>query len=231
MAKKYKHIPSGVIVNEVIITGRSSGYGYRTEEGYDIPSWIVSGSDWEEVVERTWVTRERNDRKETTSVLRIIDDVVFNIGDKFKDKHSSLTHTIRGFLETENSRMLAISTSGSGCNLLEITKINDTLFTTHDGVAVTQPNLEVYSVCTKGGWDTSDKTSYQRNGGFAKNGTMFTENSVWKHFHSREARNEYLINNKPTQSFNDVRKACEGKDFVEVEWLISKLKANIRIDV
>ena len=202
MAKKYKHIPSGVIVNEVIITGRSSGYGYRTEEGYDIPSWIVSGSDWEEVVEKSWVVKEHDYLMGLAmiSIVRLKDGEVFKVGDKIKEG------VIVEFYIRDGGDLWCCTDSKNqyGC-VIELAQKEETLlFTTEDGYNVYQPNLEVYSVLTKGSWDTSDKTTYQRNGGFAKNGTMFTENSVWKHFHSKEKRDEYILNNKPCLSFRDV---------------------------
>ena len=46
MSKKYKHVPSGIEAKEYIADSQVS---YQTTKGEWLPSWIVQGSDWEEV--------------------------------------------------------------------------------------------------------------------------------------------------------------------------------------
>lgn len=63
-------------------------------------------------------------------------------------------------------------------------------------------NLEVYSVLTKSGWDERI-TTYDKYGR-ALNGTAFTPESPWKHFYNKNAREEYVLMNRPCLSLNDI---------------------------
>jgi len=73
-----------------------------------------------------------------------------------------------------------------------------------DGVELFEEPEYVYSVLTKGLWPMERNYFYNYQ----------YKSPEWKHFVTKEARQEYIDNNKPKYSLNDFRKIIKEMGFL-----------------
>lgn len=79
------------------------------------------------------------------------------------------------------------------------------MFTTEDGVEITDDNLEIYSVCPKSSWETMVITYKQLNWRKKRTDGYSKAFISWKHFYSKEKRAQYIFENKPCLSLADLK--------------------------
>lgn len=90
------------------------------------------------------------------------------------------------------------------------------VFVSEDGVELFEEPEYVYSVLTKGLWPMERNYFYNHK----------YKSPEWKHFVTKEARQEYIDNNKPKYSLADIKKAYEeafDETFTEIEIELKKL--------
>jgi len=132
------------------------------------------------------------------SVKRLSDGEIFTVGDDYGSSK------IEGFkIDTEfNGGLCAISHKGSSLSsLYSLEKVKQPLFTTEDGVEITDEKQTLYAVLTKAQWETREDTVKRM-----KERSSFSTplNPAWKYFSTDEVRLHYIIRNKPSLSWNDV---------------------------
>ena len=159
------------------------------------------------------------------SIKRLSDGELFSVGDT--------THAgnIELFYIDNNNQCFVKHHNGFTYSIGSLNKFAPAkipLFTTEDGYDIREENLEVFSVLTKGSWDTGT-TTYKKRGGY-KNGTAFTEASPWKHFYYEKARDKYIQENKPFLSVTDVINLLETRSeevedggIVGINWIKNNL--------
>lgn len=125
------------------------------------------------------------------SVKRLSDSEVFTIGDK-----CNLDVTITGFEIVENRIRVFTGKKGDWQWLNSIEKIKQPLFTTHDGVEITDPEQYVYQV-------TDYHLSHDMKLHRKKASNVYKNNNV-KQFYSEESAKRYLLENRNLLSYNDV---------------------------
>lgn len=138
------------------------------------------------------------DMKTIHSVKRLSDGEIFTVGDDYGSSK------IEGFkIDTEfNGGLCAISHKGSSLSsLYSLEKVKQPLFTTEDGVEITDEKQTLYAVLTKAQWETREDTVKRM-----KERSSFSTplNPAWKYFSTDEVRLHYIIRNKPSLSWNDV---------------------------
>jgi hypothetical protein len=149
------------------------------------------------------------DKDNIYSVKRLSDSEIFTIGDKTN------SGTIESFKIVENRIMvnfidnLPCFLDPKGNPLLK-----EPIFITEDGVKCYDDTYNLFSVLTKGTWETrrilpSKAENYPS----------------WKHFHTKEARENYILYNKPILSLNEVNAyLCK----INVFSSLSKLKELVK---
>jgi hypothetical protein len=137
------------------------------------------------------------------SVKRLSDNEIFTVGDKIKGWGETPVIKIEKFQidSFDNTKISAYHNNGYGRGISSWEKIKQPLFTTEDGVAITDENQTLYAVLTKAQWETREDT-FKR----MRERSQFSAplNSAWKYFSTDEARLHYTIRNKPLLSWNDV---------------------------
>ena len=204
MAKKYKHV-SGIVV-ERLNSDYKGGYVYKTDKGEILPEWILQGKDWEEVKERNWWVKDLYDYPcayGIKSVVRLKDGEVFSVGDEIEEGVITAFIEHQSGVSKEDLWCRTNPKHDCGCIIDYAKKVStkpQPLFTTEDGVDVFDRYQEVYSFLTKNDYHTEEFC--YGSGALVK--PCFKEGSHWKHFSTREARNEYILNNKPCLSLHDL---------------------------
>lgn len=85
------------------------------------------------------------------------------------------------------------------------------LFTTEDGVEVSDPEKEIYRLLRNGSWQTGTILA-KHHPKMRMTPCSPKINPDWIHFSSWEKRDEYIRKNKPMISFADVSKAIRSID-------------------
>ena len=153
------------------------------------------------------------------SVKRLSDGEVFTVGDKVN------AGKISGFYLTNWG--MSVNCSGTGLLLNEIIKDKGILFTTEDGVKITDENQTLYAVLTKAQWETREDTLKRMR---ERSSFSTPLNPAWKYFSTDAARQDYILMNKPVHSTNDVlamfKDNAEKWDFYKY-YAINKAKEKI----
>lgn len=86
------------------------------------------------------------------------------------------------------------------------------LFITEDSKELWNKEDKVYSVCPKGTWEKLDTLTAGYLAGIGRKGVHGRPFSNWKHFSTPELCDEYILQNKPVLSYNDVMEftICKG---------------------
>lgn len=215
LIKLYPNSPEiGTIVQKV---KSGNGYGWNNEGPYDSRLFTNKTVEhypefWEEVKEKEYTILG------FTSVRRERDGEVFTLGDKIvstKESYKSINVTIKNFefnKIADGGIYLCDITEGIALNAAQKAPIRKPILVTEDGVEIFEgDNFSLFSVCTKANWQETRYTAIQ---------TSYLSKE-WKHFHTKEAREEYIKWNKPMYSLNDINKAnnkslMENKDLIKV---------------
>ncbi|MAX51456.1 MAG: hypothetical protein CMH22_05710 [Methylophaga sp.] len=205
--KKYRHIPTGKVF-EVLTLNKEGLVGLSSEDGWEIPLWVVHNSkDWEEVVDRDYEVLNYYMHtpqgisngvpfRVVTKVKRLSDSVCFCVSDKVQQPNCKTnTFTISGFkLDCNGEQMLALGGNG-GISINKIEHFRECLFTTEDGVDVFEGNS-----C----WVVSKEYNYQIANYKINNIDVFYIPAKNWYFSTKKAAEEYVLYNKPCLSLNDV---------------------------
>jgi hypothetical protein len=139
------------------------------------------------------------------SVKRLSDGEIFTVGDKIKGWGETPIIEIKKFEIDyfDNTRITAYHYNGYGVGINSWEKIKQTLFTTEDGVEITDEKQTLYAVLTKAQWQTKEDTVKRM-----RERSQFSKplNNSWKYFSTNEARTDYILMNEPILSVNDVFK-------------------------
>lgn len=141
------------------------------------------------------------------AVKRLSDGQIFTIGDQIENMGLS-AKIIRFEYDVEDNDLLIHGeghlNSFSNCRIKHLLKYQEPrpFFITEDGKELFNKEDKVYSVCpAKGGtWQICEL-----NAGYLHHSiNNFGGYKAWKHFSSPEARDQYILENKPVLSYNDV---------------------------
>jgi hypothetical protein len=142
------------------------------------------------------------------SVKRLSDNEIFTVGDKIGWGVTGNYETnLKGFEIKEGKLFIkyghrdfndSVSFKGA-VNLHK--KLKTPLFTTEDGVAITDENQTLYAVLTKAQWQTREDTVKRMR---ERSSYSTPLNPTWKYFSTDEARQDYILKNKPLLSVNDI---------------------------
>jgi hypothetical protein len=131
------------------------------------------------------------------------DGIEFFVGDRvrYKEKENCKSFIIDNFFLREDDQILARNGVNSGATCEFINTIEKSTekpkFVTEDGKEVFEgENYSLFSVYTKDSW------MYKRCG--TKDALDYVN---WKHFHTKEAREEYVKLHKPLYSLAEIKKA------------------------
>jgi hypothetical protein len=237
--KQFKHKKTGAEATQIQIGDYKSG-------NYIIPQTIIEdSSDWEEVKEKEYtilsfispngVIRNLTDNEEYVredgkcpfslekmleldkihSVRRQRDQEVFTLRDQMK---ALTTDSKNVTLFVEKIELIGdrIHLWGNNYSIslmcAEKAPIRKPILITEDGKEIYEgDNYSLFSVLTKANWQEGRRS--------IKHALEFS--SEWKHFHTKEAREEYIKWNKPMYSLRDVENATFGS--VEVTEYLEKL--------
>jgi len=149
---------------------------------------------------------------EITSVKRLSDGGIFKVGDftGAGNKIISFKPNPKGFLSV--SLEDCTKRHRWGTNLISIKKSKPVLFTTEDGVEIREGDKYFY---IDHDWDLGDFT-----------GNKYTVLDGYKTFSTEKAREEYVINNKPCLSYQDIKNTFSETHLFETTW--SRLKKVIK---
>ena len=122
----------------------------------------------------------------------------FTIGDSFVSVGLAGNRNILNF-RLINDNLLANTEQGFSYYLHKIEKYKSPIFVSADGKELFENNIDnvLFSVLPKANWQ---ETTY-RAGLLIKSPTK-----EWLHFYTKEARQEYIDNNKPKYSLEDIKK-------------------------
>lgn len=225
-AKFYKKENDGTHTYQII--GLASEYTDFIHQ-----SLIVNSNDWEEIVEKDYLItsfcnketgahRPINENglygyvepfkhldimlKEGHEIFTVKNKsgIEFKVGDKVRyiSKATTNPFTINNFFISDKG-LLARSSDDryATCEFInEIEKIKEPIFISADGHEYFDINHlgDVFSVYPKESW-TEKRCSVRQA----------LEFNNWLHFHTKEARQEYIDNNKPKYSMNDILNSFE----------------------
>jgi hypothetical protein len=83
----------------------------------------------------------------------------------------------------------------------------EVLLTTHDKVNITNPKQILYSVCPRGAWETKELTYERMNWGKLGRPETYQKGfKRWIHFANKAMMDEYIHENKPCLSLEDIMK-------------------------
>ncbi len=242
MEKKFKHKKTGVEAVELSLGD------YRVEPNFIIPkAFIHDSSDWEEVKEKEYTILsfvhpsgdiyEKSGKNEFIyiskrdasayseenaikylnihSVRRERDKQDFTIKDQMKPLTTD-SKNVTLFIEKIELIGNTIHLWGNNYTIslmcAEKAPIRKPILITEDGKEIYEgDNYSLFSVLTKANWQEGRRS--------IKHALEFS--SKWKHFHTKEAREEYIKWNKPMYSLRDVENATFGS--VEVTEYLEKL--------
>ena len=132
-------------------------------------------------------------------VKRLPDGVVFSVGEEVGSKHFSKDKIVLFYI-IENDMWVRFE-SGGECELYWLSKLPErkALLITEDGVAIHNDDSVHY--CNIKDWDVSAVYSLFE----------YRPEPNYKYFSTKEKAEEYVLNNRPLLSINDV-KSCEHYD-------------------
>jgi hypothetical protein len=150
------------------------------------------------------------DMKTIHSVKRLSDNEIFTVGDRVQFYNNSVIESFKVSgntmvcdLSYTEQYMDGFSSLGNAYNVSInlLSKFKQLLFTTEDGVSISDENQTLYAVLTKAQWETREDTVKRM-----KERSSFSTplNPAWKYFSTDEVRLHYIIRNKPSLSWNDV---------------------------
>jgi len=122
--------------------------------------------------------------------------IEWTFGDRYTFEAGDLVHKITSFDILGDE--LVINHERGRCSIEHIVKAKEPIFTSADGIEYTEENLDykLFSVLPKATWEEKrSPVSYA------------LQSKSWLHFHTKEARQEYIDNNKPKYSLVDIEKA------------------------
>lgn len=153
------------------------------------------------------------------SVHRLSDGEIFSVGDRTNNgfiRGFKIGVSENGVLDNNQMYVTCVATVGdefpcAGLSLRFIKKVVAPLFTTLDGVEIHEGDefwgIRDWKILDGGKADKYDKV-------FDKAGETFS---------TREAAQEYIENNKPLLSLNDVKKAVPGGPMMKVDGFLENL--------
>jgi len=136
------------------------------------------------------------------SVKRVSDNKIFTVGDKVKHWVSSITRYnkwIISSIEVKNGIVKLYSGTGFHMSLQEVTKREDSLFTTEDGVDIYRGD-RYYMVRKLTNYNIDSMIAHSDSG---------KEKSRYTYFSTKEKAEEYIEENKPRYSKKDIKKAAK----------------------
>jgi hypothetical protein len=144
------------------------------------------------------------------SVKRLVDNEIFTVGDRVHFYNNSVIESFKVSgntmvcdLSYTEQYMDGFSSLGNAYNvdINLLSKVKQPLFTTEDGVSITDENKTLYAVLTKAQWETREDTVKRMR---ERSSYSTPLNPAWKYFSTEAARHEYIIMNKPLLSANDI---------------------------
>jgi hypothetical protein len=220
---KYKHKATGQIV-----TKGTDGLFHSQEGGYTLQRWIFeNSSDWEEIDGDAipWYIEKKSPIYTTTDGVEVFEGDRLTLYPLGKDLTIGTLRSfvvVKAFSEQDKEVADRYLTFTSEENRDKYIKENTrkAVFTSADGKEFYSDdmNYSLFSVLPKANW--------QENRYRLTDCIKFPKKE-WLHFHTKEARQEYIDNNKPKYSLADVEKAYKKLmyyDFPDAKSIISELK-------
>lgn len=151
------------------------------------------------------------------SVKRLSDGEIFSIGDKFKTSHLESNILEKIYLYNDKIYFNDSVTKMENkfrCQLKHAIKLKQPLFITEDGVEIFNDNTLVYTV---------SPNNFRLGKWYVFMGRPYIKNNH-KLFSTKEAAKQYVIENKPCLSYNDIKKAISNDGWVDGQVLNQILK-------
>ena len=221
--KKYRHKQT----QDIVVQSCESGYykNVNIPGGALIPGkYIENVTDWKKVAEKDYeilsILLKRSDKNEVIkvdandnesyieslikcdgnsihSLKRLSDGEIFTVGDK-------LTYGEIRQIQLSNSistLWLDFKSYGGYCNIYDMKKYKNPLFTTEDGVDIFEGEEYYFLTQTKGPWITKTHVAKDNNPHEPKLQKWLGTTT----FSTKEKAEEYIIMNKPLLSIEDVK--------------------------
>ena len=219
---KYKHKQTGQIV-----TKGTDGLFHSKEGGYTLQRWIFENSnDWEEIDRDAipWYIEKKSPIYTTTDGVDVQEGdriVLYLINKDLVPSikcHVLITSFSKQDKEVADRYLTFTSEENRDKYIKEHTR--KPIFVSADGKEFYSDDVDysLFSVLPKANW--------QENRYRLTDCIKFPKKE-WLHFHTKEARQEYIDNNKPKYSLSDIEKAFENSYLSEItkfKGLLEELK-------
>ncbi len=179
---------------------------YKKEE-------LNKNKDWE-IIDYRYISE--GNEKQVISVRRISDGEVFSVGDNAR--HKELNYGAIEKFTVDSNNLMWVWINKTGHVLSSIEKAKQKLFTTEDGKDIFEGDEYWYANVKESSSPFPAKYNATRGG-------LYGESYSEKTFSIEQAAKEYIINNKPCLSYDDVMKVV-GHEFTYP--IIVKLKELVK---
>lgn len=216
--KKFKHKTKNLTAQQVG-TDR-----YEVNENHEsLPRWAIEDScDWEEVsykVEDYY--GDGYSKKKVLSLTRMKDNKTFKVGDIVQSYNGWVKGEIEEFLENGYGILVRLKDPRRYVEFEGIEHTKKFLFTTEDSVDIFEGD-SYYRVDISGVFGFWEVMGY-----FKAAGDGVYNDKDAKYFSTREAAEEYIINNKPCLSFVEVSHALRGLSYFQAKNLLDIVKEKL----
>jgi hypothetical protein len=156
---------------------------------------------------------------------------IFTLGDNVKNVDNKI------FIINEfnvDNKYGIIAKDNKNSEYVEYLKHIESLFVTEDGIKITDYNQYVYGICNKANWQIGEyKVSHLNRAKNNEYSPSFNE-STWKFFSTKEARDKYREYNMPKFSKKQIEDAMEyskHKNNGDKSSIMSEIKFKEKLDI